>query len=213
VSALFPKKLAREEVSAEKKLAHVKVRTPAERIYTPVTTNLPLQQGELLTNIFQYQVSLDSVGSDELSIEIKTHPYAIILSQACDLDLDRKNPDKPQRLPNILLCEVEEAAVLRPKTDSRTWDRIKINKDERYHFLQAVPPELDIQAKGLPELGLDFKRYFSIPQNELYKQISLGIVQRRTTLQSPYLEHLSSRYAAYLSRIGLPFDHESQSEA
>ena len=36
----------------------------------------------------------------------------------------------------------------------------KRNADERYHFFEAIPKKLDALGEGLPELGLDLKRYF-----------------------------------------------------
>jgi hypothetical protein len=59
-------------------------------------------------------------------------------------------------------------------------------------------------------MGIDFKRYFTIPADETYRRVELGEAQRRCVLQSPYLEHLSSRFAYYLSRVALPLDHVSE---
>ena len=39
---------------------------------------------------------------------------------------------------------------------------------------------------GIPELGVDFKRYFTIPTDEIYKRIEKGEVRRRCVLMSPY---------------------------
>lgn len=63
---------------------------------------------------------------------------------------------------------------------------------------------------GLPELGIDFKKIFTIPTDEIYQRIALGQVKRRAVLVSPYLEHLSSRFAYFLSRIALPQEHLSE---
>ena len=95
-------------------------------------------------------------------------------------------------------------------TNKKLWDHIRINKDERYHFLQKVEPPDDALGQGLPELGLDFKRYFTVPTDEVYRRVELSEAQRRCFLASPYLEHLSSRFAFYLSRVALPEDHLSE---
>jgi hypothetical protein len=50
---------------------------------------------------------------------------------------------------------------------SNVWDRIMKNVDERYHFLQVAPPEDDALGQGLPELTVDFKRYFTLTIEEL----------------------------------------------
>jgi hypothetical protein len=40
-------------------------------------------------------------------------------------------------------------------------------------------------------------------------RLKLGPTRRRSVLNTPYLEHLSSRFAYFLSRIALPRDHVS----
>jgi len=56
-----------------------------------------------------------------------------------------------------------------------------------------------------PELGIDFKRYFTLPTAEVYYQIQRQAA-RRCCLRSPYLEHLSTRFHAYQQRLALPED-------
>ena len=90
------------------------------------------------------------------------------------------------------------------------WRRIRINKDERYQFLQRIGSVQDAAGQDLPELGIDFKRYFTIPADEVYRRIELGEAQRRCVLNSPYLEHFCVRFANYLSRVALPADHLSE---
>ena len=96
---------------------------------------------------------------------------------------------------------------------SKAWARIQANKDERYHFLQKAEAIDDVRGEGLPELGIDFKRYFTIPTEEVYWRVHQKEAQRRCVLQSPYLEHLSSRFAYFLSRVALLEDHFSEPAA
>ncbi len=90
------------------------------------------------------------------------------------------------------------------------WKRVRNNKDERYHFLERAPADCDAQGEGIQELGIDFKRYFTLPTDEVYRWIEMGVIKRRSTLRTPYAEHLSSRFAYFLSRIALPHDHVSE---
>src|SRR6185312_5761394 len=92
--------------------------------------------------------------------------------------------------------------------DKRTWDRILINKDERYHFLQNIRQCEDAAGQGISALGIDFKRYLTIATDELYRRVELGECQRRARLQTPYAEHLSARFCYYQSRVALPRDHD-----
>ena len=57
-------------------------------------------------------------------------------------------------LPDIIFCQLTEAEALRGRADVNAgiWSRIKINKDERYHFLQRIEPANDALEAGLPEL-------------------------------------------------------------
>jgi hypothetical protein len=135
----------------------------------------PLRQGEIVSGLVQAHLDSTSIRSRGGPIVIlRTHPFAIVISQDCDLDWDfkaRRGQAKPERLlPNILFCEVISAETLRSRSDvnSSVWNGIKINKDERYQFLQRVEPACDALKQGLPELGIDFKRYFTIPADEVY---------------------------------------------
>lgn len=188
-------------------------------IYKVSTKELALRQGEILTGVVQYKPKIDGITTPEsnsIPFEAIIHPYAIILSQDCDLDWDydarnnsQENKSKSHKLLNsILLCEVDTAHSIRHDTgrqiNSSEWNYIKTNRHERYHFFQAVTPELDLEEGGLPELTLDFKRVFGIEAENLYYQVKNGIAKRRSILVSPYLEHFSSRYHFFHQRVALP---------
>jgi hypothetical protein len=179
-----------------------------------------LRQGEILTNVNLIQIKPATLGTSEIEFLPLIHPIAFILTQDCDLEQDfhvRHPVIRPsdKLLPTVLLCQVFTAVELRgdvKKTgiNSAMWNRISLNKDERYHFLQRIEQGADRLNEGLPELAIDFKKYFTIPTDELYRRIEIGEAQRRCVLISPYMEHLCDRYAAFLSRIALPLDHVSE---
>jgi hypothetical protein len=175
-----------------------------------------LGQGEILSDLVQTQIEIESVGAtDGIRVYQKQHPYAIILSQDCDLDLDFKTragqAKEDKLLPNVFFCEVVTAEELKGVggMNSSIWGHVKRNKDERYQFLQRVELADDGADAGLPEMGVDFKRYFTIPTGEVYAQLKKH-ARRRCRLRSPYLEHFSTRFAHYLCRIALPLDHLSE---
>jgi len=189
------------------------------RIYLASPTGKPmcLRQGEILTNVVRIKLDLATLGTSKLDVVTFVHPYAMIVTQDCDLEQDfnvrfREPKVSDKLLPSILFCELATAVELRGTTGitSDIWRRISQNKDERYHFLQAVEAGSDAQQSGLPELGIDFKRVFTLPTDELYLRIELGEAKRRSVLQSPYLEHLSERLAHFNSRVALPEDHFSE---
>lgn len=175
-----------------------------------------LRQGEIVSNVIRMQLDSKFLGTETLRVDEVKHDYAIVLTQDCDLEQDfkaRQGINKPDKLiPNIFFCHVATAQQLRGTGGITTdiWKRISQNKDERYHFLQKADAALDALSQELPELGIDFKHYFTIPTDEIYKRIEIGEAKRRCVLVSPYLEHLSSRFAYFISRVALPEPHFSE---
>jgi hypothetical protein len=179
-----------------------------------------LRQGEILSDVIQLHIRFESLrdSATELDFEEKEHPFALLLTQDCDLDWDFKaraaspsqvagqeNKILAKLVPNILLCELTTTEILKPRlaAGSDILRRIRNNQDERYHWFPAVSPEDDAAGQGLPELIADFKRIFSIPTEELYLRLSTG-VRRRVMLGSPYLQHLTARFGYYCLRVALP---------
>ena len=187
---------------------------PLEKIEAPYVCNqLPrLQQGDLLRDITISEVS--NVSDENVEIKQRSLPYCIVLSQDCDLEHDfsslrAQGDDKDDKsLPALLLCPAYRAELLRlgqhllaqNKTMRHIghddWGKLKTNQMYRYHYLEAWD---NLQV---PDLVVDFKHYFTVPRTLLYleKYRSCYLV----TLEILYREHLSSRFAHYLSRIGLP---------
>lgn len=179
------------------------------------------RQGEIFTNLRQFKLNIESLRSGKPIVEPIIHPFAILITQDCDCEQDYK-PRKEgiisnSTIPSLLFCEVVDAESLRNRDkgnktvdiNSAVWGQVKVNKNERYHFLEAVPNTADALAEGLPELALDFKRYFTIPTDEVYYRTEINEAKRRCRLISPYLEHLTSRFNYFQSRVALPEDHTS----
>lgn len=152
-------------------------------MFAPSPASGALRQGEILSDVVQVHISRDSVSpeAEEIALQEKIHPQAIILTQDCDLDWDFKARDQGEEgnklqlklVPNILLCEMIPADTLRGQMrdagvgGSDLWKRIVGNRDERYHKFPLLPPEADSSSEGLPELVVDFKRVFTVPTDEL----------------------------------------------
>ncbi|MGO9254917.1 MAG: hypothetical protein ACLQU1_01235 [Bryobacteraceae bacterium] len=173
-----------------------------------------LRQGEILSNVVQVHLRIDSLtpGVDEAVFEERIHPFALILTQDCDLDWDFKarqsSTDENRRelkiVPNTLFCELMANETLRPRIGgSDLWRRISQNQDERYHAFPAIPAEHERVAQGIPQLVADFKRLFTIPTDELYARLTMS-TQRRAVLQGPYLQHFTTRFGYYCMRVALP---------
>lgn len=172
------------------------------------------RQGDILREV--QIVEWAEVVDDEFVVSERYLPYCVVLSQECDLEHDfnnRSDPVKCERdtdkfLQSILVCPAYPAAQLREGThlndaglkmqriNSDEWKRVKQNSNYRYHFL---PEQGDIQ---LPEIAIDFKHYFTIPRDIAYRRETRAKVL--TALDDLFREHLSGRFAHYLSRVGLP---------
>ncbi len=192
------------------------------KIYAPSQNTDRLWQGEIVTNLIQVRINLEDVlvtePSQQAHLRNQVHPWAIIVTQDCDLEWDfqaRKGDAKIHKLiPNILLCEMREAGGVRQDNvmvpGSKDWNQIQQNKNERFQFLQKATKDDDAQQEGLSELVVDFKRYFTVPTDELYARLEAGQIKRRCRLQSPYLEHFCTRFHYFQYRVALPSDHFSE---
>jgi hypothetical protein len=154
-------------------------------------------------------------------IKVLLHDYVIVVTQDCDLDWDYRERVKPEgdrnsgkMLNSISFCEVYTAQTIRVDStrikNTGEWKKVPKNQNERYHFFERIHPECDYQSLGIPELTSDFKQVFSVHADYVYDQLAKGFIKRRTMLFSPYLEHFSSRFYRWHSRIGLPFQFQSE---
>lgn len=174
-----------------------------------------LRQGEVLSDLVQIRAKLSDGDATVREVAEVRHAFALILTQDCDLDLDFKSRFRDaiqsKMIPSILFCEVIEASGLKGTEgiNPKIWSQIKKNDHNRYQFLQAVGPTEDSLEQGLPELGIDFKRYFTLPTDEVYRRLDLG-TKRRCRLETPYREHLTTRFFSYQARIALPEPHFSE---
>jgi hypothetical protein len=177
---------------------------PAAVVYVISQTQGQLRQGEILSDVIQRRKSFQSLTLENPEIEEIRNPYSIVVTQDCDLEQDYKArfpmmivSDK--LIPNVLLVQVVTVDELTGdlRKGRELLKRVVQNKDERYHVLEKVAGADDVAGTGLPSLGADFKRYFTVPTDELYAQLGSG-ARRRTQLNSPYLEHFSQRFATYV---------------
>jgi hypothetical protein len=144
------------------------------------------------------------------------HPYAIVVTQDCDLDWDyrAREEDSGQStklLNSVILCEITTATEVRGFEDinANEWNLVKTQRHERFYFFEKIPVECELGEIGLPELTADFKKIFGIDSADLYRQIDSDRAKRRSLLTSPYLEHFSRRYYSFHGRVALPAQYES----
>jgi hypothetical protein len=59
-------------------------------IYDRSLPDGPLRQGEILSNVIQLKLDLSTIDDEDKRFDPIVHPYAVIVSQDCDLDWDFK---------------------------------------------------------------------------------------------------------------------------
>ena len=192
---------------------------------SPDDVGSSLRQGEILSDVAELKVDPETICSVDADSNYEfvpvTHPFAIVVSQDCDLEQGynftiHSKGNSRHELPSILFCQAQDIDKFRTSEiykglfkSSTFKNDFKNNDLLRYHFIQETPLEFDVCGEGLPELGIDFKRYFSIPIAEIYVRIELGHTHRRTVLKSPYRDHFSRRFFNFNNRIALPEEYES----
>lgn len=170
-------------------------------------------QGDILSNVNYVESVQETNGQIEVSMI--TFPYAVVVSQECDLQWDyEKRPVKFDLISALMIPiynyeHVLDGSYLKhlgttmgtfspnaKKTDNKM---LKENKNPRYHYIE-FPEQIDI----VPSVA-DFKQYFTVSINAL---IQLKEHDYVCTLATPYKERLVQRFSNYLSRIGLPSPNE-----
>lgn len=171
---------------------------PLDRVY----------QGDILQNLSMKSLEYVDGEYNIISIDL---PYAVVMTQDCDLEWDYntrtsvKTHDK--YLPTILICPAYLAQLLKDGThlknlgqimnkwNSDQFKGIKKQNNDRFHYLEE---HTNLQVA---ELVIDFKHYYTIPRNALYQVYTEKYL---ASLNQLYREYLSQRFFNYLSRIGLP---------
>ena len=169
--------------------------------------NKRLYQGDILKDL-KFVIGDPKIETEK---DVFCLPFAVILSQDCDIQCDffcrESNENQDKFLLSLLICpafpieEFSQGKHLEPWQmeifEEKLIERIKKNdKYKRYHFLQGEP------LLSIPELIIDFKQFFTLPRNFLYKQKKDK--KYVASLNEIFRERLSQRFSNYLSRIGLP---------
>lgn len=177
-------------------------------------------QGDIYRNVVApfSIVPVNGENGTEFEITEIEYPYAVVLSQECDLEQDFTNrkmaQDKQDKfLPSILFApaylaqplregtHLEEVSLKMERINSANWKIIKQNRNLRYHFLKK-----DLNF-GVPDLAIDFKHYFTISR-DMFCHIILNDQHYVASIDFLFREDLSNRFSHYLSRIGLPLIEE-----
>lgn len=171
-----------------------------------------LCQGDVLENVELIERMIERDGILEISKII--FPVVIVLSQDCDLEWDHlfrseKRDSQDKWLISALVAPFYNAehvfageqlsevgmvsqSINKSKTEGRL---LQQNCNPRYHYVEFP------DAVTMVPSVIDFKHYFSAPVPYLEERKATHFVCQVSEL---YREDISHRFAAFLSRIGLP---------
>lgn len=167
-----------------------------------------LRLGEIITGLVSYRFR---AVPDGVEVEGITHPYVLVATPECDLLQSFKDmrAGRPLKISNILFFEVEEAAVVRKRVPipSKVWPIVTSNRMDGLHHLTEFSAASDLQGRKIPDLLIDFKRHFTLPVDEVYRQLGLkdgSVALRRCFPGDLWREKIQQRALASMGRVGTP---------
>lgn len=196
------------------------------RTVTPLDTTIVdrVCQGDIISNV---DFIISSIIDGKQTVSELRFAYVIVLSQDCDLQQDYTNRIKNNQLagnqtpeeninPNhdkILVSAIvaplynyeqfrrgehlSEFGYIMQHINSNIKGHVENNSHPRYHTLDFG----DNNTYGMVKSVIDFKHYFSVSINYLESIKQSNFVGK---IKELYREDISHRFAAFLSRVGLP---------
>jgi hypothetical protein len=188
------------------------VPTAAVGAYCVVEPDRELRQGEILGNLTFYQMQPSEHDHTKVDTTEGSFSYAVILSPDCDLlqDFISRRDRKSGTLFSVLLFSVENAeqAQARMSYGRQEWKHVKQNEMDRFYFLQGIEGNHAVVPSGIPDLVIDFRRYFTLSPSEIYRQCQLTDAEKRChricRLTDLWREDLQRRAMSYMQRVALP---------
>ena len=170
-------------------------------------------QGDIFRRVEYIEYIREEAGQIEVGKIV--FPAVVVLTQDCDLSqdhrvecaVDAKSHDK--RLISVLVAplyneehiyegsHLEHLGMIMQKIsrNKTPGEFLRQNSNPRYHYLK-FGPDVD-----LVDSVVDFKHYFSVSLHYLRERKSQSLV---CSLAPLFRESVVQRFAAFLSRIGLP---------
>jgi hypothetical protein len=175
-------------------------------------------QGDIFQNV-KY-CFIDSEDDEGINITEYTFPFAVVISQACDVSsasqlLIKKSGTATKFMPAVLMCPIYNEGLVKNADHLKMLfesEKIAINnyniiqdadtkitgKDwhYRFHKLQLQKDKTAIINDGL----IDFKHYFTVPFGYLLDKRNTRICR----LDNVFSEQITLKFCTFLSRVGIP---------
>ena len=182
--------------------------------YQPSEAQGELRQGEIISDLEYYIISDSTTEPGAKEVFSTVVPFAIVMTPDCDLhqDFNEANPER-KKLNGVLLFEVDLETTVKARSGlgRKEWEQVRKNHVEYFHCLDAIPAEGDRANVGIAPLVVIFKRYFTLPASDIYRQCQSEALQaaRRTRLSDLWRAELQRRAMAYMQRVALPDETDS----
>lgn len=178
----------------------------------------PICQGDIFQNVkYNY---IDTEDEQSISVVEFEFPYAIVISQACDViamdDILKNKKGKPTKfMPSILMCPIYDKAMAKSGNHiedmfselSLCLEKENIYNSEEYKVVKRDWHyrfhDLTISADGkniLENSVIDFKHYFTLPMSYLFSHKPDRILR----LDDLFAEQITLKFSTYLSRVAIP---------
>lgn len=175
-------------------------------------------QGDIFKNVKYSYIEKES--DDSVNIIEFEFPYAVIISQACDVIameslLNEHGGKSTKFMPSVLLCPIydknlaktgehlsdvlSELDIATVKENLYQSDDYKVAQRDWHYRFHALEVQVS-NTKVIENALVDFKHYFSLPMSYLLQHKDDRILH----LDDLFAEQLTLKFATYLSRVAIP---------
>lgn len=184
-----------------------------------LSTEQGVGQGDVFKNVkYSY---IDSEDDDSVEVMELTFPYAIVVSQSCDVaymdDFESgKTSAVVKYMPSILMCPIYPKDLIKHgehlkevfsyldrtiESGAPYYNKEDIKVAEKDQHVRFHALKIDVDNKTIVDQAvIDFKHLFSVPMKYLHDHR----LQRICTIEDVYIDQIVNKMAAYLARVGLP---------
>ncbi len=189
----------------------IAVAAPVLVRYSVALVDKELRQGEIIAGLVNYVVKADPANAGKVITSGVQIPYSIAATPDCDLlhSFHAIRDGRPERINGVLFFEAEEAGSAKKKLNfgRKEWDLVRSNRWEGFHLLSGFQAECDTLGEQIPDILIDFKRYFMLPTEEIYRQCKSTVepkATRRCYLGDLWREQMQQRAMSFMQRVGTP---------
>lgn len=159
-------------------------------------SGVELEQGHVVEGCPVFFPPEDLENNEHQTVFLWAQRDVIVLTQSCDLFLNR------EKVAEVLLCplwnrsEFTEGFLATPKG----MEEARRGNLPAFHVISACSlPSMEREVRVV-----DFRRVYSLPLGFVRKVAAMK--QSRLRLLPPYREHLAQAFARFFMRVGLPID-------